>query len=72
VAQSFFSNSKENNPQHELVNFKLWLLTLVGVVLAILFALVGAIFAIINFVMTPHGTVTGPVGLVIWNAAACK
>lgn len=58
--------------QHELVNFKFWLATLIGVVLAILFALIGSIFAIINFVMTPRGTLAGPVGLVIWNAAACK
>lgn len=43
-----------------------------GVGLAILFALIGSIFAIINFVMTPRGTLTGPVGLVVWNAAACK
>lgn len=58
--------------QQELVNSKLWLLTLVSVVLATLFALIGSIFAIINFVITPRATLSGPVGLVIWNAAACE
>ena len=76
VLQAFYSKSEADNSQassqHKLVNFKLWLATLIGVVLAILFALIGSIFAVINFVMTPRGTITGPVGLVIWNASACK
>lgn len=57
---------------YELINFKFWLATLAGVLLAILFALIGSIFAIINFVMTPRGALAGPLGLVVWNGAACK
>lgn len=71
VLQTFYAKDNNSNNQ-ELINFKLWLVTLAGVTLAILFALVGSIFAIINFVMTPRGTLTGPVGLVTWNAIACK
>lgn len=76
VLQTFYAKDNNNNNysynQQELINFKLWLVTLVGVASAILFALIGSIFAIINFVMTPRGTLTGPVGLVTWNAIACK
>lgn len=64
--------TNNSQQQHEFINFRLWLLTLSSVCLAILFALIGSIFAIINFIMSPRGTLTGPVGLVIWNATSCK
>lgn len=56
----------------ELVSFKLWLVTLSSTSIAIVFALIGSVFATINFVMTPKGTLSGPIGLVIWNSAQCK
>lgn len=73
VARTFFDEAKSAPVRmYEPITFRGWLLTVTGVVLALLFALVGSIFAIINFVIVPQGTVTGAVGLVGWNAAACK
>lgn len=71
VLQAYYA-TQHQPATHELINFKFWLTTLMGVLLAIVFALIGSIFAIINFVMTPRAKLMGPVGLVIWNAAACK
>lgn len=55
-----------------LMEFSLWLLTILGVSIAMIFGLVGAIFSIINTVMTPIETITGIHGLYLWNGLACK
>ncbi|XP_015916501.1 clarin-3 [Parasteatoda tepidariorum] len=53
------------NPQ--LFIFSLWLLTIMSLALAMLFALVSAVFAVINTVVTPVEVITGIAGLYLWN-----
>lgn len=53
------------NPQ--LFMFSLWLLTIMCLALAMLFALVSAVFAVINTVVTPVEVITGIAGLYLWN-----
>ncbi|XP_054708622.1 clarin-3-like [Uloborus diversus] len=53
------------NPQ--LFLFSLWLLTIMGLALAMLFALISAVFAVINTVVTPVEVITGIAGLYLWN-----
>lgn len=68
------SNATSGQPQHaeqpELVGLECWAATLAGVSLGLLFALLGAIFAIINFVMSPKARLAGPLGLLLWNSIA--
>lgn len=56
------------NPQ--LMNFGLWLFTILSLALALLFGVVSAVFAVINTVMTPVEVITGVVGLYLWNGIA--
>lgn len=58
------------NPQ--LMNFGLWLFTILSLALALLFGVVSAVFAVINTVMTPVEVITGIVGLYLWNGIAGK
>lgn len=53
------------NPQ--LFMFSLWLLTIMCLALAMLFALISAVFAVINTVVTPVEVITGIAGLYLWN-----
>lgn len=55
-----------------LMTFGLWLLTILSISIAMIFGLVGAIFSIINTVMTPIETITGVQGLYLWNGLASK
>lgn len=55
-----------------LMTFSLWLFAILGVSIAMIFGLVGAIFSIINTVMTPVETITGVYGLYIWNGLASE
>lgn len=52
--------------------FGLWLFTILSVAIAILFALISCIFAIINTAMTPIEVITGLHGLYLWNGMAGK
>lgn len=53
------------NPQ--LFTFSLWLFTIMSLALAMLFALISAVFAVINTVVTPVEVITGIAGLYLWN-----
>ncbi|XP_064465884.1 clarin-3-like [Ornithodoros turicata] len=64
---STFSLKEEMTKNPTLMIFALWLVTVLGISLAIIFGLVSCIFAVINSVMTPVETVTGRVGLYLWN-----
>lgn len=55
-----------------LMTFSLWLFTILAVSIAMIFGLVGAIFSIINTVMTPVEAITGVQGLYLWNGLASK
>lgn len=55
-----------------LMTFSLWLFTILSVSIAMIFSLVGAIFSIINTVMTPAETITGVQGLYLWNGLASE
>ncbi|KAI2801902.1 hypothetical protein BLOT_009723, partial [Blomia tropicalis] len=61
---------QEMSRNPNLMNFSLWLFTILSVSIAMIFGLVGAIFSIINTVMTPIETITGVQGLYLWNGLA--
>lgn len=63
---------QEMSRNPNLMTFSLWLLTILAVSIAMIFGLLGAIFSIINTVMTPIETITGVQGLYLWNGLACK
>ena len=50
-----------------LMNFGLWLFTILCVAIAMIFGVVSIIFAIINTIMTPIEIISGPQGLYLWN-----
>uniref|UniRef100_A0A0C9R5C1 Putative conserved plasma membrane protein n=1 Tax=Amblyomma americanum TaxID=6943 RepID=A0A0C9R5C1_AMBAM len=60
---STFSVKDELQKNPALMIFGLWLVTVLGISLAVLFGLVSCIFAIVNSVMTPVETITGRTGL---------
>lgn len=66
------SVKQEMSRNPNLMTFSLWLFTILAVCIAMIFGLVGAIFSIINTVMTPVETITGVQGLYLWNGLASK
>ena len=56
----------------DLLNEGLWLATIIGLSGGLLFAVVGAIFSIINTATTPIEAITGIPGLFAWNVVAGK
>lgn len=65
--KSYILIQQEITKNPELMIFGLWLFTIMCVALAVLFALISAIFAVINTVVTPVEVVTGVAGLYLWN-----
>ncbi|KAH9389679.1 hypothetical protein TYRP_007226 [Tyrophagus putrescentiae] len=61
---------QEMSRNPNLMTFSLWLFTILAVSIAMIFGLVGAIFSIINTVMTPVEAITGVQGLYLWNGLA--
>lgn len=55
-----------------LMQFGLWLFTVLSVAIAILFGVVSLIFAIINTVIVPIEVITGLRGLFLWNGFGGK
>ncbi|GFY77574.1 uncharacterized protein TNIN_300851 [Trichonephila inaurata madagascariensis] len=64
-SQIWIQQEMVKNPQ--LFTFSLWLLTIMCLALAMLFALISAVFAVINTVVTPVEVITGIAGLYLWN-----
>uniref|UniRef100_A0A224Z0T3 Uncharacterized protein n=1 Tax=Rhipicephalus zambeziensis TaxID=60191 RepID=A0A224Z0T3_9ACAR len=64
---STFSIKEELQKNPTLMIFGLWLVTVLGISLAVVFGLVSCIFAIVNSVMTPVEAITGRAGLYLWN-----
>jgi len=64
------SVKQEMSRNPNLMTFSLWFFTILSVSIAMIFGLVGAIFSIINTVMTPVETITGVQGLYLWNGLA--
>ncbi|KAH8019778.1 hypothetical protein HPB51_021867 [Rhipicephalus microplus] len=65
VREYRFKEELQKNPT--LMIFGLWLVTVLGISLAVVFGLVSCIFAIVNSVMTPVEAITGRAGLYLWN-----
>jgi len=59
---------KQTEPEFML--FGLWVATIAMMAAAILFVLVAAMFAILNTATNPVETITGVVGLYVWNGIA--
>ena len=69
-----FSCFSADKPLHEygLFSYGLWVSTIVGAAVNLVFGLVSVGFAIFNMCGKPIETITGPVGLYLWNGFACK
>ena len=77
IFQAFFSPYilfAVSKDRHELglFNFGLWLSTIVFASLSIVLGLVALGFTLLNFFTKPIETITGPIGLYLWNSVACK
>ncbi|XP_045030494.1 clarin-2-like [Daphnia magna] len=59
--------SVTENLNGEFLNFGLWITTVTCVCVAIIFAIIGALMAIVNTTLTPVETIAGRIGLFIWN-----
>ncbi len=68
VCVSVTSESSE----HGMFNFAVWVSTIVVLILAIVWGLVSMGFSILNASTRPIETITGPVGLYLWNGLAGK
>nr|XP_045606892.1 uncharacterized protein LOC123763666 [Procambarus clarkii]XP_045606893.1 uncharacterized protein LOC123763666 [Procambarus clarkii]XP_045606894.1 uncharacterized protein LOC123763666 [Procambarus clarkii]XP_045606895.1 uncharacterized protein LOC123763666 [Procambarus clarkii]XP_045606897.1 uncharacterized protein LOC123763666 [Procambarus clarkii]XP_045606898.1 uncharacterized protein LOC123763666 [Procambarus clarkii]XP_045606899.1 uncharacterized protein LOC123763666 [Procambarus clarki len=64
------STSQTPVDQLEFMDYGLWMGTIVCLSLGMLFAVVGALFAVINTATTPVEAITGVPGLYLWNALA--
>ena len=71
VHVSFISVS-ENLVQNNMINFGLWVSTIVFAGFSLVWGLVTMAFAILNINTKPIETLTGPMGLYLWSAFACK
>ena len=66
---SFIKQVIENfNGESDFLNFGLWVTTVTCVSGAILFAVIGALMAIVNTTLTPVETIAGRTGLFFWNS----
>ena len=55
-----------------LFDFGLWVSTVVFVVLGLVLGLVSIGFTLLNITTRPIETITGPLGLYVWNGLACE
>ena len=55
-----------------MFNFALWVCTIVFASLSIVWGLIAMAFAAVNAGTRPIETMTGPMGLYLWNGLACK
>lgn len=60
------------NGEADFVHFGLWVTTVVCVCGAIVFALIGALMAIVNTTLTPVEMLAGRAGLFVWNSMSSK
>jgi hypothetical protein len=58
--------------EYGLFSFPLWVSTIVALSLAIVFGLVTIGFSVFNVFGRPIETITGPMGLYLWNFLACE
>ena len=63
---------KQEITDHGLFNMALWVCVIVFVALGIVWGLVAAGFALLNAGTRPIETITGPMGLYLWNGLGCK
>lgn len=60
------------NGEPDFIHFGLWVTTVACVCVAIVFALIGALMAIVNTTLTPVETLAGRTGLFVWNSFSGK
>lgn len=64
------SSATPRSGQAEFMDYGLWAGTIACLCLGMLFAVVGALFAVINTATTPVEAITGVPGLYVWNTLA--
>ena len=60
------------NKDRTFMSYGLWIATIGAVCSAIFFAVISAVFALVNTATTPIEAITGIAGLYVWNCFACK
>ena len=65
-------DGNEPKPVDVYFNMGLWVSTILFAVLAICWGLVAVVFSAINASIRPIETITGPMGLYLWNGLAGK
>ncbi len=60
----------QNDP--DILIYGLWLSTVAGLSLSLLFSVISVVFALINTATTPISTLSGIPGLYLWNTLAGK
>ncbi|ELT94496.1 hypothetical protein CAPTEDRAFT_225913 [Capitella teleta] len=70
LSESDINNASGEVRGHGLFNFGLWLSSIVMVALGIIWGLVSMGFSALNAGTRPIETITGPMGLYLWNALA--
>lgn len=68
----FVSVRDEVRSGESFMSLGLWITIILFAVLALLWGVVGIVFALINTVIVPYETITGPLGLYLWSSLAGK
>ena len=55
-----------------MFSYGLWVSTIVAAAVSMVFGIVAIGFAIFNMFGKPIETITGPLGLYLWNGLACE
>ncbi|OQR73493.1 hypothetical protein BIW11_03571 [Tropilaelaps mercedesae] len=56
----------------ELMHYPLYISTVAGIAMALLFTIIGSVLSVVNSVMTPVEKINGAVGLYSWNGLSGK
>jgi len=70
IRSTSFSVRDEVRSGESFMSLGLWVTIILFAVLALLWGVVGIVFALINTVIVPYETITGPLGLYLWSSLA--
>jgi len=70
VRSTSFTVRDELRNGDSFMSMGLWVTVILFAVLALLWGVVGIVFALINTVIVPYETITGPLGLYLWSSLA--
>lgn len=70
VRSTSFTVRDEVRSGESFMSLGLWVTIILFAVLALLWGVVGIVFSLINTVIVPYETITGPVGLYLWSSLA--